>query len=122
MAKSNTEKWEDFVNSFLFANYEKLEYFIAKRNVAENGIILNYIQFPKAENGSRLTKGFIDFIVQTIESDDKLMKQIFGPAYEKGTAEVQNDVMDISIIWNTNYYDDVMNDHKYWKELYDWEI
>ena len=56
MAKSNKEKWEDFVNDFLFANYEKLEYWVAKRNVAENGIILNYIQFPKAENGAQLSK------------------------------------------------------------------
>lgn len=122
MANINKEKWENFVNSFLFANYEKLEYWIAKRNVAENGIILNYIQFPKAENGAQLTKGFVDFIVQTIEADDELMRQFFGPAYEKGTAEVQDDVMDISIIWNANYYDDVIDDNEYWKELYDWEI
>lgn len=122
MANINKEKWENFVNSFLFANYEKLEYWIAKRNVAENGIILNYIQFPKAENGAQLTKGFIDFIVQSIEADDELMRQFFGPAYEKGTAEVQDDVMDISIIWNANYYDDVIDDNEYWKELYDWEI
>ena len=122
MANINKEKWENFVNSFLFANYEKLEYWIAKRNVAENGIILNYIQFPKAENGAQLTKGFVDFIVQSIEADDELMRQFFGPAYEKGTAEVQDDVMDISIIWNANYYDDVIDDNEYWKELYDWEI
>ena len=122
MANINKEKWENFVNSFLFANYEKLEYWIAKRNVAENGIILNYIQFPKAENGAQLTKGFVDFIVQSIEADDELMRQFFGPAYEKGTAEVQDEVMDISIIWNANYYDDVIDDNEYWKELYDWEI
>ena len=122
MAKSNTEKWEDFVNSFIFANYEKIEYCIVKRNVAENGMILNYIQFPKAENGRQLTKGFVDFMVQAFEADDELMKQIFGPAYEKGTAEVQDDAMDISIVWNANYYDDVIDDQEYWKELYDWDI
>lgn len=119
---TNTEKWQDFVNNFIFANYTTLEIWFVKRNVAENGMILNYIQFPKAENGKHLTKGFIDFMVQSFEADDTLCKQIFGPAYEKGTAEVQDNIGDISIVWNVNYYEDVADDNEYWKELYDWKI
>ena len=94
------EKWEDFVNRYLLANYETLEYWVAKRNVSLNGNFLNYIRFPKAENGSYASLGFIKYIVQAIESDDMMCAKIFGPAYTKGSAEIQNDYEDISIIWN----------------------
>lgn len=119
----NTRVWKDFVNDFLFANYEKLEYFIVNRSVSDNGMIINYIQFPKEENGTHLTEDFVKFIVQSIEADEKLMKQIFGPAYEKGSAEIQNDINDISILWNVNYYEDVKDeDDRRWYELYDWDV
>ena len=119
----NTRVWKDFVNDFLFANYEKLEYFIVNRSVSDNGMIINYIQFPKEENGTNLTEDFVKFIVQSIEADEKLMKQIFGPAYEKGSAEIQNDINDISILWNVNYYEDVKDeDDRRWYELYDWDV
>lgn len=118
----DTQKWEDFVNNFLFANYKTLEYWIAKRGASINGMLLNYIQFPKAENGKQLSKGFVSFIVQAIEADDMLVQQIFGPAYEKGTADIQEDEMDISIVWNNNYYEDIVGDEEYYKQLYDWKV
>lgn len=117
-----TQKWEEFVNDFLFANYENIEYVIVKRGASLNGVLLNYIQFPKAENGRQFTKGFVNFIMQSIEADDALTKQIFGPAYEKGTAAVQEDEIDISIVWNDNYYEDIVGDEEHYKQLYDWKI
>lgn len=31
MVKNKTERWENYVNSYIFANFEKLERWIAKR-------------------------------------------------------------------------------------------
>ena len=118
----DTEKWEDYVNNFLFANYENIEYVVVKRGASINGVLLNYIQFPKAENGKYFTKGFVNYIVQSIEADDMLTQQIFGPAYKKETAYVQEDEIDISIVWNDNYYEDIVGDEEYYKQLYDWKI
>ena len=105
----NNQIWEEFVNSFLFANYKNLEIWYAKRYVAENGVCFNYIRFPKPENGKLLTVGLVEDIVKSIECDDKLCKQFFGPAYKKGSAEIQNDVEDISIIWNKLTDQDIMD-------------
>ena len=51
-----------------------------------------------------------------------LTQQIFGPAYKKETAYVQEDEIDISIVWNDNYYEDIVGDEEYYKQLYDWKI
>ena len=45
MIRNKSERWENYVNSYIFANFEKLERWVAKRQVADNdGAIYNYIQ------------------------------------------------------------------------------
>ena len=61
--KELDKEWEDFVNSFLFANYENLSVWIAKRGVSSNDVIYNYISFPFPENGKILSKEILNFII-----------------------------------------------------------
>jgi len=104
-----TEQWENFVNNFIFAKFKNLEIWYIKREAVINGIIFNYIKFPKAENGKNLSIPLIEFMVQSIEADESMCKKIFGPSYKIGTAEIQEDINDISIIWNKCSVMDLMN-------------
>lgn len=127
--KELDKQWEDFVNSFLFANYENLSVWIAKRGASSNDLIYNYIDFPIPENGKILSKELLNFIIQTIENDEKLCNQIFGPAYELHSAKIcygEDEEDSLSIIWNTkNYKEDILTDRnplKKFIELYHWSI
>ena len=124
----NTKKldtqWEDFVNSFLFANYKNLSVWIAKRGKSSNNLIYNYIDFPIPENGKILTKTFLNYIIQTIENDETLCNQIFGPAYELHSAKIfygEDEEDSLLIMWNTKNYDEI-NSAKEFNELYHWSI
>jgi len=123
------EKWENYVNSYLFANFKTLEYWVAKREVSEHNMIFNYIRFPKAENGKIANVEFIKFIVQSIEADETECKKIFGPGYKFGTAEIQDDINDISIIWNKLSLNELLNldfndqhDRQFLVDYYKWDI
>ena len=119
-------QWEDFVNSFLFANYENLSVWVAKRGVSNSGLIFNYIDFPIPENGKILTKYFLDYIIQSIENDENLCKQFFGPAYEPNSAKIfygEDEEDSLVIIWNIKNYDDnILNNSEQFNELYHWPI
>lgn len=124
----NTKKldtqWEDFVNSFLFANYKNLSVWIAKRGKSSNNLIYNYISFPIPENGKILTKNFLNYIIQSIENDEKLCNQIFGPAYELRSAKIfhgEDEEDSLLIIWNIKNYDEI-DSIKELNELYHWPI
>lgn len=124
----NTKKldtqWEDFVNSFLFANYKNLSVWIAKRGKSSNNLIYNYISFPIPENGKILTKNFLNYIIQSIENDEKLCNQIFGPAYELHSAKIfygEDEEDSLLIIWNIKNYDEI-DSIKDLNELYHWSI
>ncbi len=132
MARNKTERWENYVNSYIFANFEKLERWIAKRGVADNnGAIYNYIQFPKSENGRILTKAFLELMVQTMEVDNDVCENIFGPEYKKGSAEIIDDGENLSIVWNKHLYEDLLDEadddetsgswNTIMRLLYDWD-
>lgn len=124
------KKWENYVNSYLFANFKNLEYWVAKREAVENNIVFNYIRFPKPENGKLLSIEFIKLIVQSIEANIDECSKIFGPKYKIGTAEIQNDDNDISIIWNKMTVDELLeldldensSDKQYLEDQYMWDI
>ena len=133
MIRNKSERWENYVNSYIFANFEKLERWIAKRQVADNtGTIYNYIQFPKPENGRILTKSFLEFMIQIMEWDDDVCENIFGPKYKRGTAEIIDDGENLSIVWNKHLYEDLLDEagddetggslNTMMKLLYDWDI
>ena len=123
-AKKLDTQWEDFVNSFLFANYKNLSIWVAKRGVSSNDLIYNYINFPIPENGKILSKNFLNYIIQSIENDEKLCNQIFGPAYELHSAKIhygEDEKNSLLIMWNTKNYDEI-NSTKEFNELYHWPI
>ena len=133
MVRNKLEKWENYVNSYIFANFEKLERWIAKREVADNdGAIYNYIQFPKPENGRILTKAFLELLIHAIEVDVDVCENIFGPAYKKGSAEIIDDGENLSIVWNKHLYADLLDKigddenggrwNTMMRELYDWDV
>lgn len=133
MARNKTKRWENYVNSYIFANFEKLERWIAKREVADNnGAIYNYIQFPKSENGRILTKAFLELMIQTMEGDVVVCENIFGPEYKMGSAEIIDDGENLSIVWNKHLYEDLLNEvsddetggswNTMMRLLYDWDV
>lgn len=133
MVKNKTERWENYVNNYIFANFEKLERWIVKRGVADNdGTICNYIQFPKPENGRILTKAFLELVIQSMEGDDDVCENIFGPGYKKGSAEIIDDGENLSIVWNKHLYEDLLDKvdddetggrwNTMMRVLYNWDI
>jgi len=132
MVRNKTERWENYVNGYIFANFEKLERWIAKRGAADNdGTIYNYIQFPKPENGRILTKAFLELMIQIMEVDDDVRENIFGPEYKKGSAEIIDDGENLSIVWNKHLYEDLLDEaddetsgswNTMMRVLYDWDV
>ena len=132
MVRNTTERWENYVNGYIFANFEKLERWIAKRGAADNdGTIYNYIQFPKPENGRILTKAFLELMIQIMEVDDDVRENIFGPEYKKGSAEIIDDGENLSIVWNKHLYEDLLDEvddetggswNTMMRVLYDWDV
>ena len=117
-------QWEEFVNSFLFANYKTLSLWVANRGASDGDLIYNYIDFPIPENGKILSKNFLNYIIQSIENDEKICNQIFGPAYELHSAKIfygGDEEDSLLIMWNTKKYDEI-NSTKEFNELYHWSI
>lgn len=113
-AKDLEQKWEEYVNSFLFANFKALECWVAKRYATENTdgklIIYNYIKFPIAENGSVLTEYYLEHIIKVIEnSEGEVRENIFGPAYKNGEANIEKIGNDMLITWNVNDYEQLLD-------------
>lgn len=135
-AKESNERWENYVNNYIFANFESLEYWVAKRYATEtidgDLYIYNYIKFPKAENGRILTEALIKFMIQTFEAEDNICENIFGPDYKEGSAEIVDDQTNLIIVWNKHSYEELLDEvdddetggrwNTMIRQLYNWDI